>query len=124
MELEVKLKEASHRIIDLWYDESDNTVKGKIELLDTPNGKLAKSIVDQVSQYIPFSSQYFITKLQKVSFPLLGLPFITTTVLFCISFYTFICKFICFFITLYTIMTFYFFKMKIRLFKNNNKFFP
>ena len=44
---EVKLKEASHRIIDLWYDESDNTVKGKIELLDTPNGKLAKSIVDQ-----------------------------------------------------------------------------
>lgn len=44
---EVKLKEASHRVIDLWYDESDNTVKGKIELLDTPNGKLAKSIVDQ-----------------------------------------------------------------------------
>jgi len=44
---EVKLKEASHRIIDLWYDSNDNTVKGKIELLDTPNGKIAKSLVDQ-----------------------------------------------------------------------------
>ena len=44
---EVKLKEASHRIIDLWYDEEKNVVMGKIELLNTPNGKLAQSIVDQ-----------------------------------------------------------------------------
>lgn len=44
---EVKLKEASHRIIDLWYDASKNVVMGKIELLNTPNGKLAQSIVDQ-----------------------------------------------------------------------------
>ena len=44
---EVKLKEASHRIIDLWYDEAKNVVMGKIELLNTPNGKLAQSIVDQ-----------------------------------------------------------------------------
>lgn len=44
---EVKLKEASHRIIDLWYDAEKNVVMGKIELLNTPNGKLAQSIVDQ-----------------------------------------------------------------------------
>ena len=44
---EVKLKEASHRVIDLWYDEKRNVVMGKIELLNTPNGKLAQSIVDQ-----------------------------------------------------------------------------
>ena len=44
---EVKLKEASHRIIDIWYDQSKNVVMGKIELLNTPNGKLAQSIVDQ-----------------------------------------------------------------------------
>ena len=32
---EVKLKEASHRVIDLWYDATTNNVMGKIELLDT-----------------------------------------------------------------------------------------
>lgn len=44
---EVKLKEASHRIIDIWYDAASNKVMGKVELLNTPNGKLAQSIVDQ-----------------------------------------------------------------------------
>ena len=44
---EVKLKEASHRVIDLWYDPNTNCVMGKIELLNTPNGKLAQSMVDQ-----------------------------------------------------------------------------
>lgn len=44
---EVKLKEASHRVIDLWYDQQQNTIMGKIELLNTPNGKLAQSLVDQ-----------------------------------------------------------------------------
>ena len=44
---EVKLKEVSHRILDIWYDQSKNVVMGKIELLNTPNGKLAQSIVDQ-----------------------------------------------------------------------------
>jgi len=44
---EVKLKEASHRVLDLWYDANKNVVMGKIELLNTPNGLLAQSIVDQ-----------------------------------------------------------------------------
>lgn len=44
---EVKLKEASHRVLDLWYDKSTNTIQGKIELLNTPNGKLAQALVDQ-----------------------------------------------------------------------------
>lgn len=44
---EVKLKEASHRVLDLWYDANKNAVMGKIELLNTPNGLLAQSIVDQ-----------------------------------------------------------------------------
>lgn len=44
---EVKLKEASHRIVDLWYDDQNNVVMGKIELLDTPNGKIAQSMVEQ-----------------------------------------------------------------------------
>lgn len=44
---EVKLKEASHRVLDLWYDKASNTIQGKIELLNTPNGKLAQSLVDQ-----------------------------------------------------------------------------
>ena len=44
---EVKLKEASHQVLDLWYDSAKNVVMGKIMLLNTPNGKLAQSIVDQ-----------------------------------------------------------------------------
>ena len=41
---EVKLKEASHRVIDLWYDPNTKCVMGKIELLNTPNGKILKSL--------------------------------------------------------------------------------
>lgn len=44
---EVKLKEASHQVLDLWYDSNKNVVMGKIMLLNTPNGKLAQSMVDQ-----------------------------------------------------------------------------
>ena len=44
---EVKLKEASHQVLDLWYDSAKNVVMGKIMLLNTPNGKLAQSMVDQ-----------------------------------------------------------------------------
>ena len=43
---DVKLKEASHRILDIWYDEKTKCIMGKIQLLDTPNGKIAKELVD------------------------------------------------------------------------------
>lgn len=43
---EVKLKDVSHKVIDLWYDSATHCVMGKIQLLDTPNGKIAKDIVD------------------------------------------------------------------------------
>lgn len=44
---EVKLKEASHQIVDIWYDRQSNCVMGKIRLLHTPNGLLAQSILEQ-----------------------------------------------------------------------------
>ena len=43
---EVRVKEASHRIIDIWYEPNTKTVMGKIEILDTPNGLIAKALVD------------------------------------------------------------------------------
>lgn len=43
---DIQLKEASHKITDLWYDTNTHCVMGKIELLDTPNGKIAKELVD------------------------------------------------------------------------------
>lgn len=43
---EVSLQNTSHQIIDLWYDDHNKTVMGKIKLLDTPSGKIAKALVD------------------------------------------------------------------------------
>lgn len=43
---EVSMKEASHMITDLWYDQKTNCVMGRLEVLDTPNGKTLKSLVD------------------------------------------------------------------------------
>ncbi len=43
---EVSLQNASHQVIDLWYDDKNKCVMGKIKLLDTPSGKIAKSLVD------------------------------------------------------------------------------
>lgn len=44
---DVRYHEASHQIIDLWYEPEKKLVMGKIKLLNTPNGRLARSIVDQ-----------------------------------------------------------------------------
>lgn len=44
---ETDLKEASHRVLDVWYDADSNQIKGKIELLDTPNGNIVKNLVDE-----------------------------------------------------------------------------
>ena len=43
---EVSLQNASHQVLDIWLDESKNCVMGKIKLLDTPSGKIAKALVD------------------------------------------------------------------------------
>src|SRR5574344_2150682 len=42
---ETSLKEASHRVTDLWYDNTKKQVMGKIELLNTPNGKIAQELL-------------------------------------------------------------------------------
>ena len=39
---DTQLKEASHKITDLWYDQNTACIMGKIEILDTPNGKIAR----------------------------------------------------------------------------------
>lgn len=43
---ETKLNNASHRIIDIWYEPQTKKVMGKIELLPTPRGEIAKALVD------------------------------------------------------------------------------
>lgn len=42
---DISLKEASHKITDLWYDAVNHNVMGKLELLDTENGKIAQNLV-------------------------------------------------------------------------------
>ena len=43
---DIQLKESSHKITDLWYDQANHNVMGKLEILDTPNGKIAQELVD------------------------------------------------------------------------------
>ena len=43
---EVFIKEASHKITDLWYDTKEDCVMGKLELLNTPNGKTIQAVVE------------------------------------------------------------------------------
>ena len=45
-EFDVSLKNISHIITDLDYDDKDRCVKIKVKLLDTPAGKIAQSLVD------------------------------------------------------------------------------
>jgi len=45
-EFDVSLKNISHVITDLSYDKSNRNVKIKVKLLDTPAGKIAKSLID------------------------------------------------------------------------------
>jgi len=45
-EFDVSLKNISHVITDLSYDKGDRNVKIKVKLLDTPAGKIAKSLID------------------------------------------------------------------------------
>jgi methyl-accepting chemotaxis protein len=43
---ETSLKNASHMIEKIWFNESDNKVYGRIKLLDTTAGKEAKALID------------------------------------------------------------------------------
>ena len=45
-EFDVSLKNISHVITDLSYDKGNRNVKIKVKLLDTPAGKIAKSLID------------------------------------------------------------------------------
>lgn len=43
---EVALGSVSHRVSELWYDQSARQIKGKIEILNTPKGQIAKSLLE------------------------------------------------------------------------------
>ena len=44
---EVALGSVSHRVTELWYDQSARQVKGRIEIIEgTPKGQIAKSLLD------------------------------------------------------------------------------
>jgi hypothetical protein len=45
-EFDVSLKNISHIVEELKYNQDDRTVRIKVKLLDTPAGKIAKSLVD------------------------------------------------------------------------------
>ena len=45
-EFDISLKNISHIVEKLWYDESDNTVKIRVRLLNTPHGQIARTLVD------------------------------------------------------------------------------
>jgi Prohead core protein protease. len=42
----VDYNNASHKILDVWYDENTKQVKGYVLLLNTPKGKIAQEIVE------------------------------------------------------------------------------
>ena len=45
-QFETTLRNVSHKIEEIWMDEENNRVMGKIKLLDTDAGKQAKAIID------------------------------------------------------------------------------
>ena len=43
---EIKVEKASHMILDVHYDKNSKKVIGKIRLLDTPSGRIAKALLE------------------------------------------------------------------------------
>ncbi len=43
---QIRLEKASHIIEDLYYDKDNRVLRGRIRILDTPAGKIAKSLLD------------------------------------------------------------------------------
>jgi hypothetical protein len=43
---EVALGSVSHRISELWYDQAKRQILGRLEVLNTPKGQIAKSLLD------------------------------------------------------------------------------
>lgn len=43
---DISLKNISHIVEKLWYDQNDDTVKIRVRLLNTPHGNIARSLVD------------------------------------------------------------------------------
>ena len=43
---DTSLKQASHAILDIWVDFDKAVVEGKLQILDTPNGQIAKTLID------------------------------------------------------------------------------
>jgi len=43
---DTSLKNVSHVITNIWYDQSDDCVKVTLKLLDTPYGQIAKTLID------------------------------------------------------------------------------
>jgi len=81
----IALKNVSHRITEMWWDEDD--VMGKVELLDTPAGKIAQEIIlkgiplgissraiGSVTQNEAKSADVVGDDLQLICFDLVGTP--------------------------------------------------
>jgi len=49
---EVALANISHKVTDVWMDESTKTLQGRLEILDTPQGD---NLREMLSHDIPFS---------------------------------------------------------------------
>ena len=43
---EVALGNVSHRVTDLWYDQGQRQIKGRIEVLPTPKGQIAENLLN------------------------------------------------------------------------------
>lgn len=43
---DIKVEKASHMLLDVYYDKNSKRVMGKIRLLDTPSGRIAKALVE------------------------------------------------------------------------------